>query len=54
MCADESVGSWRGLAAMVDDVHNHLRQGGLDLERHWKTHMWWHCNFAIIFGMLQV
>lgn len=35
------------------DVHNHLRQGGLELERHWKTHTWWHRNFATIFGMCE-
>ena len=35
------------------DVHNHLRQGGLELERHWKIHTWWHCNFAIIFGVCK-
>eukprot|EP00731_Ephydatia_muelleri_P032324 Em0023g831a len=35
------------------DVHNHLRQGGLELERHWKTQTWWHRNFATIFGMCE-
>ena len=29
------------------DVHNHLRQGGLELERHWKTHMWCHRNLLL-------
>ena len=35
------------------DVHNHLHLGGLELERHWKTHTWWHHNFATIFGMCE-
>ena len=39
--------------ANVIDVHNHLRQGGLELERHWKMQTWWHHNFATIFGMCE-
>ena len=35
------------------DVHNHLCQGGLELEHHWKMHTWWHRYFATIFGMCE-
>ena len=35
------------------DIHNHLRQGGLELERHWQTQTWWHRNFATIIGICE-
>ena len=35
------------------DVHNHLQQGGLELERHWQTHTWVHRNFATIYGICE-
>ena len=28
------------------DVHNHLCQGGLELERRWRAQRWWHRAFA--------
>ena len=39
--------------ANATDVHNHLHQGGLELERHWKTYTWWHRNLATLFGMCK-
>ena len=36
----------------VIDVHDHLRQGSLALEVHWKTLTWWHRMFRTILGMI--
>ena len=38
----------------IIDVHDHYRQGSLELERHWITHYWWHRMFSTIFGMCIV
>lgn len=35
------------------DVHDHYRQGGLELERHWRTHKWVHRAFATVLGMVE-
>lgn len=35
------------------DIHNHLRQGGLELEWHWQTQTCWHRNFATIIGICE-
>jgi hypothetical protein len=35
------------------DVHDHYRQGGLALERSWRTHTWWHRVFATLLGMCE-
>jgi hypothetical protein len=36
------------------DVHDHLRQGSLAIEKEWLTHKWWHRILATIFGMCVV
>lgn len=36
----------------VIDVHDHYRQGILELERHWKTNVWWHRFFITILGIV--
>jgi len=36
----------------VIDVHDHYRQGTLALERHWKTHNWWHRLFCTVAGVV--
>jgi len=36
------------------DVHDHLRQGSLAMEKEWLTHKWWHRILATIFGMVVV
>ena len=38
----------------IIDVHDHYRQGSLELERHWITHCWWHRMFSTIFGICIV
>ena len=38
----------------VIDVHDHYRQGSLEIERHWITHSWWHRMFSTIFRMCIV
>lgn len=40
-------------AANTIDIHNHYRQGGLQLERRWHTHTWWHRNFATLIGICE-
>ena len=35
------------------DVHNHLRQGGLELERRWRTQTWWHWAFATVITICE-
>ena len=39
-------------AANAIDVHNHLRQGGLGLEKAWRT-QWWHRVLATIIAMCE-
>jgi hypothetical protein len=34
------------------DIHDHLRQGSLMLETHWRTKIWWHRLFSSILGMI--
>ena len=34
------------------DIHDHFRQGSLNFEEGWKTHTWWHRNFASILGII--
>ncbi len=34
------------------DVHDHYRQGILELERNWHTKCWWHRLFGTIIGMI--
>jgi hypothetical protein len=41
-------------AAPATDIHNHLRQGGLGLERAWGTHTWWHRPIATLLGIIEV
>ncbi len=36
------------------DVHNHLRQGSLEIEQEWNTHTWWHRIFATVLGICVV
>ncbi|GMF26894.1 unnamed protein product [Phytophthora lilii] len=36
------------------DVHNHLRQGSLALEREWTTMFWGHRLFSTLLGMITV
>lgn len=36
----------------VIDLHDHLRQGSLGLEKAWKTKTWWPGIFATIFGVV--
>lgn len=36
------------------DIHNHLRQGGLQLERVLHTHTWWVRSFSTLLGMIEV
>ena len=38
----------------VIDVHDHLRQGSLAMEREWYTHCWWHRMFGTVFGICIV
>ena len=35
------------------DVHNHLRQDGLALEKVWGTHKWYHRIYASLFGIIE-
>ena len=35
------------------DIHNHLRQGGLELERRWRTLTWWHRAFATFIAICE-
>lgn len=39
-------------AAKAIDVHNHLRQGTLALERNFGTHTWWHRVFLTLIGVV--
>jgi len=34
------------------DVHDHYRQGSLNMEEGWQTKSWWNRMFASIFGMI--
>ena len=36
------------------DVHDHLRQGSVGMEREWLTHTWWHRLFATIMSVCVV
>ncbi len=36
------------------DVHDHLRQGSLAIEKAWVTHTWWHRVLGTVFGMCVV
>jgi hypothetical protein len=36
----------------VIDVHDHLRQGSLNLEEGWRTQTWWHRIFATMLGVI--
>jgi hypothetical protein len=36
------------------DIHDHLRQGSLGMEREWLTHTWWHRLYATIFSVSVV
>jgi len=36
------------------DVHNHMRQGGLKLEKFFQTHVWWKRVFSSILGIVTV
>ena len=36
------------------DVHNHLHQGGLELERWWRTQTWWHRAFATFIAICEL
>ena len=38
----------------IIDVHDHLRQGSLAMEREWYTHKWWHRVFATIYGICLI
>lgn len=35
------------------DIHNHIRQSGLALERVWNTQRWQHRMFASLFGIIE-
>jgi hypothetical protein len=35
------------------DVHRHLRQAGVHLERALLTHVWWHRVFATVLGAIE-
>ena len=36
------------------DIHDHLRQRSLGMEREWLTHMWWHRLYATLFSVSVV
>jgi hypothetical protein len=36
----------------VVDVHDHYRQGTLNIEEYWKTTTWWHRILATLLGMI--
>ena len=36
------------------DVHNHMRQGLLNIEAAWVTHTWWHRLVATLFGVIVI
>ena len=36
------------------DVHSHLHQGSLAMEREWYTHGWWHRMFGTIYRICIV
>jgi hypothetical protein len=36
------------------DIHDHYRQGCLEMEREWKTHKWYHRIFTTVFGICIV
>jgi hypothetical protein len=36
------------------DVHDHLRQGSIRMEKEWGTHCWWHRVFGTLFSMCVV
>ena len=36
------------------DVHDHYRQGSLEMERQWETKKWYHRIFATVFGICIV
>ena len=38
----------------IIDVHDHLRQGSLAMEREWYTHKWWHRVFTTILGICLI
>lgn len=40
-------------SANAIDVHNHLRQGGLNLEEAWRTETWWMRLYATFVGMIE-
>ena len=40
-------------ASNAIDVHNHYRQGGLQLEVAWRTHNWVHRLFATVLGICE-
>ena len=39
---------------VIMDVHDHLRQGSLAMEREWCAHKWWHSVFATIYGICLI
>ena len=38
----------------IIDVHDHLRQGSLAMERERERHKWWHSVFATIYGICLI
>ncbi len=36
------------------DVHDHLRQGSIAMEKDWSTRTWWHRLFATLFSVCVV